>query len=215
MILMVGGEKGGVGKTTLATHLAVARKARGRTVVLVDADSQGTSSTWSDARKEHPEVPQLPCVSLRGGKVHVELKELARHYNDVVVDTGGADSQEFRSALLAAHTLLMPLRPGSFDFWTLLKMQEVVSLAEGFNDALKAVVVLSQVPPTAADRARREATEVLSEMPRFQLLNTMTVFRAAFNHSAGEGLTVDEMARRDPKASSEIAFLHDELYEKA
>ena len=52
MILMVGGEKGGVGKTTLATHLAVARKTAGRMIVLVDADSQGTSSTWFDARKE-------------------------------------------------------------------------------------------------------------------------------------------------------------------
>ncbi|MDJ0390264.1 AAA family ATPase [Roseomonas sp. E05] len=209
---MVGGEKGGVGKTTLATHMAVARKTAGHTVVLVDADSQGTASTWSDARKEHPEVPQLPCVSLRGGKVHVELRELARHYDDVVVDTGGADSQEFRSAMLAADTLLMPLRPGSFDFWTLLKMQEVVALAEGFNDNLQAVVALSQVPPSAVDRARREATEILAEMPRFRLLNCMTVFRAAFNHSAGEGLTVDEMPRRDSKACSEIAFLHNELF---
>src|SRR3954449_11114177 len=101
VILMVGGEKGGVGKTTLATHLAVARKAAGRTVVLVDADSQGTSSTWSDARKEK-DVPQVPCLSLRGGKVHVELRELAQHYEDVVVDTGGADSKEFRSAMLGA-----------------------------------------------------------------------------------------------------------------
>ncbi|MCI0753687.1 nucleotide-binding protein [Teichococcus vastitatis] len=209
---MVGGEKGGVGKTTLATHLAVARKGAGRSVVLVDADSQGTASTWSDARKEHEAVPQLPCVTLRGSKVHVELKELARHYEDIVVDTGGADSQEFRSAMLAADTLLMPLRPGSFDFWTLLKMQEVVAMAEGFNDRLQAVICLSQVPPTASDRARREATTVLAEMPRFRLLRCMTVFRAAFNHSAGEGLTVAEMPRRDPKACSEIAFLHDELF---
>jgi chromosome partitioning protein len=215
MIIMVGGEKGGVGKTTLATHLAVARKTLGSTVVLVDADSQGTSSTWSDARKEHPEVPQVPCVSLRGGKVHVELKELSRHYNDVVVDTGGADSQEFRSAMLASDILLMPLRPGSFDFWTLLKMQEVVSLAEGFNDSLQAVVALSQVPPSAIDRARKEATQILADMPRFRLLNTLTVFRAAFNHSAGEGLTVDEMPRRDPKACSEVAFLHEELFGKS
>lgn len=212
MILMVGGEKGGVGKTTLATHMAVARKAAKRSVVLVDADSQGTASTWSDARKEHPDVPQFPCISLRGGKIHVELRELARHYEDVVIDTGGADSQEFRSAMLAADTLLMPLRPGSFDFWTLLKMQEVVALAEGFNDKLRPTVCLSQVPPTASDRARREATEVLAEMPRFRLLQSMTVFRAAFNHSAGEGLTVDEMPRRDAKACSEIAFLHDELF---
>jgi chromosome partitioning protein len=214
MILMVGGEKGGVGKTTLATHLAVARRAAGQSVVLVDADSQGTSSTWSDARKEK-DVPQLPCVSLRGGKVHVELKELERHYNDVLVDTGGADSQEFRSAMLAAHTLLMPLRPGSFDFWTLTKMADVIGMADTYNEALKVMIVLSQVPPTARDRAKREAAEVLAEMPRFSLLGAMVVFRAAFNHCAGEGLVVSEMSNRDAKACTEIASLHDELFGSA
>lgn len=157
-------------------------------------------------------ISQLPCISLRGSKVHIELKELARHYADIVVDTGGADSQEFRSALLAASTLLMPLRPGSFDFWTLMKMSEVVGMADTYNEELKAMICLSQVPPTARDRARREASEILSEMPRFQLLNSMIVFRAAFNHCAGEGLCVGEMSHRDPKACAEISFLHDELF---
>jgi chromosome partitioning protein len=214
MILMVGGEKGGVGKTTLATHLGVARRGVGRSVVLVDADSQGTSSIWSDARKER-DVPQLPCVSLRGGKVHVELKELAQHYSDVVIDTGGADSQEFRSALLAAHILLLPLRPGSFDFWTLMKMQDVVTMADTYNESLKAMVCLSQVPSTARDRAKREAVAVLSEMPRFTLLKAMVVFRAAFNNCAGEGLCVSEMPHRDLKACTEISYLHDEVFEAA
>ena len=214
MILMVGGEKGGVGKTTLATHLAVARKAAGRSVMLVDADSQGTASTWADARKEK-EVPQLPCVSLRGGKLHAELRELARHYQDVVVDTGGADGPEFRSALLAAEMLLLPLRPGSFDFWTLVKMSDVIAMADSYNEGLRTAVVLSQVPPTARDRARKEAAEVMAGMPRFTLLRTMVVFRAAFNHCAGEGLAVAEMPHRDVKACTEIAFLHDELFKRA
>ena len=129
--------------------------------------------------------------------------------------TGGADSQEFRSALLAADTLLMPLRPGSFDFWTLMKMSEVVGMADTYNEGLRAVICLSQVPPAARDRARKEAGEILREMPRFRLLNATIVFRAAFNHCAGEGLAVSEMPHRDLKACTEISFLHDELFRSA
>jgi chromosome partitioning protein len=211
MILIVGGEKGGVGKTTIATHMAVARATAGRSVVLVDADSQGTASGWSDARKEQP-VSQVPCMSLRGGKVHVELRELARHYDDVVVDPGGADSQEFRSALLAANMLLMPLKPGSFDFWTLAKMQEVIAAAQMYNDSLRVAVCLSQVPPSARDRAAKEAGTVLAEMDGFRLLNTMIGFRAAFYHCAGDGLAVSEMTNRDGKACAEISLLHNEVF---
>lgn len=212
MILMVGGEKGGVGKTTLATHLAADRRRADRSVVLVDADPQGTASTWSDARKDHPEVPQFPCVSLRGGKLHIELKEFGRLYDDVLIDTGGADGPEFRSALLAADVLLLPLRPGSFDFWTLTKMSEVIGLAETYNPQIRSLVLLSQVPPSARDRARREAVQVLDEMPRFQLLDSLVAFRAAFGHCAGDGLTVEEAASRDPKACAEMAFLAEEIF---
>jgi chromosome partitioning protein len=222
LILMIGGEKGGVGKTTIATHMAVARKTAGRSVVLVDADPQGTASVWADARKawiesraeSDKDVPLVPCVTLRGPKVHVELKELAQHYDDVVVDTGGADSQEFRSAMLGADMLLLPLKPGSFDFWTLTKMVDVVSMADTFNEGLQAVVCVSQVPSTARERAAKEARAVLEEMPRFTMLKTMIGFRAAFYHCSGDGLVVSEMKNPDIKARSEIAFLHEEIYGK-
>ena len=88
----------------------------------------------------------------------------------------------------------------------------MVGTADTYNEALKAVICLSQVPPTARDRAQREAAEILTEMPRFQLLNTLVVFRAAFGHCAGEGLVVSEAPHRDTKACTEIAFLHDELF---
>jgi chromosome partitioning protein len=216
MILLVGGEKGGVGKTTLATHLAVLRKRAGHPVALVDVDGQGTASLWADARKDLGEqVSQLPCLSLRGGRVHVELRELARHYEELVVDCGGADSPEFRSGLLAADTVLLPLRPGSFDFWTLAKLDSVLETAESFSPSLQTAVALSQVPVTAYVRARREAEAILAEMPRFHLLRTLIMFRAAFGHCSGEGRIVHELARRDTKACSEITFLHDELYGRA
>ena len=78
-----------MGKTTLVLQLLSVCKALGWSVVLVDADSQGTSSTWSDARKEK-DVPQVPCMTLRGRKVHIGMKELMRHSADVV-DTGGTE----------------------------------------------------------------------------------------------------------------------------
>jgi chromosome partitioning protein len=211
VIVIVGGEKGGVGKTTIATHLAVARKTAGRSVLLVDADPQGTATTWMDMRKDKP-VQQVPIISLRGPKVHADLREQAKHYEDIIVDAGGADSQEFRSALLAADIVLLPLRPGSFDFWTLQKMADVIGMADTYNENLKAMIVLSQVPPSARDRAKKEASVVLEEMPRFQLLNALTVFRAAFNNCSGEGLVVSEMPNRDTKACTEISFVHQELY---
>jgi len=53
---------------------------------------------------------------------------------------------------------------------------------------------------------------VLTDMPRFTLLSAMTVFRAAYNHSAGEGIAVSEMPNRDGKACPEISFVHDAVY---
>jgi chromosome partitioning protein len=78
-----------VGKTTLVPQLSAVCRALGWSVVLVDADSQGSSSTWSDARHEK-DVPQVPCITLCGRKVHIGMKELMRHSADVVY-TGGAE----------------------------------------------------------------------------------------------------------------------------
>jgi chromosome partitioning protein len=213
MILMVGGEKGGVGKTTLAAHLAALQKQAGRNVVLVDTDPQGSASQWAEARRElDDEVAQFLCVSVRGSKVNFELQDMAQVYEHVIVDTGGADSSEFRAALVAADILLMPLRPGSFDFWTLAKMNEILAMVEPVNPRLRTMVVLTQVPATAYERARREADEIISELPRFKLLKTLVVFRAVFGHAVTDGRIVNELDRRDPKACSEINLLHGEVF---
>src|SRR5688572_7738589 len=135
MILTVGGEKGGPGKSTVATTLA-AMRAAGRQVLLVNADAQSTSIHWAAARRDHPEVPQVTAVTMRGQKIHTGIADMASRFDDVVIDTGGHDCVELRSAMVASDRLLMPLRPSQPDIWTLEKMVQIVDQVGVVNDRL-------------------------------------------------------------------------------
>ena len=104
-IILVGGEKGGTGKTTIATNLAAMRAAAGRDVLLVDSDTQGSSSIWSQVRAEGGDQARLTCVSLHGRGIAAEIRQLAERFEDIIIDAGGRDSIELRQAMLAAELM--------------------------------------------------------------------------------------------------------------
>jgi chromosome partitioning protein len=213
MILTVGGEKGGPGKSTIATTLAAMRASTGRQVVLVNADAQPTAVRWSDARRAVDGVAQVTTVTLRGPKIHADIGDLAKRYDDLVIDTGGHDSVELRAALVKSDRLLMPLRASHFDVWTIEKMAEIVGQAQAINPDLTAFVVMNQVPPVSRDRLRSEMVAVMAEWPMFRLLDTVLQFRAAYSAAGGEGLSVQEMKPRDGKAAAEVSFLYREVFD--
>ena len=213
MILTVGGEKGGPGKSTVATTMAAMRAAAGRQVLLVNADAQSTSIHWAAARRDHPEVPQVTTVTLRGPKIHTEIADMAKRFEDVVIDTGGHDCVELRSAMIASDRLLMPLRPSQPDLWTLEKMAEIVEAVSTVNERLQCMLFTNQVPATSRDRLRQAITEIMESWPQFRLLKTSWMFRAAFSSAIGDGLTVHEMKPRDGKAAAEASFLYGEIFQ--
>ena len=89
MIVLLGGEKGGTGKSTMATNLAAIHAINGNDVILVDADKQASSAAWAALRDENGLTPRVPCVQKLGKTLHVEVKELERRYQTVIVDCGG------------------------------------------------------------------------------------------------------------------------------
>jgi chromosome partitioning protein len=100
MITVVGGTKGGTGKSTVATNLAVMHAAAGSDVLLVDADEQGTSTNFTAMRNQtRPEGAGYTCVALTGKAVMTELRRLAPKYQEIVVDVGGANAATQRGAL--------------------------------------------------------------------------------------------------------------------
>ena len=112
MIIVIGGEKGGSGKSCLAQNLAVFLLLKGRDVLLVDADIQGTSTDWTKERNKNDSVPKINAVQA-SGDIRETLLDLQTRYQDIVIDVGGQDSDSFRSAM---HCLRIPtsiLRPRS------------------------------------------------------------------------------------------------------
>ena len=114
--IAVAGAKGGVGKTTLAVHLAVAAVQQGRDVVLVDADPQLSAVRWSERRSSSEPVVLGRAVS----QLAAEMERIAGFGADVViVDTPprawvGADNAALVAAKLA-DVVLVPCRPSILD----------------------------------------------------------------------------------------------------
>lgn len=96
MIVAVAGIKGGTGKTTLATNLAVYRAMNASDVLLVDTDTQGSSMDFSQVREENNLDPSITVSSLTGKQAGSEVNKLSPKFDDVVVDVGGRDTSAFR-----------------------------------------------------------------------------------------------------------------------
>lgn len=213
MILLIGGEKGGTGKTTLATNLAAKRALAGRDVLLIDTDIQGSANYWAQSRDEsEAKRRRVACVQKFGKGLQTEVQDLAKRYEDIVIDAGGRDSIELRAALVVADKAYVPIQPSQFDIWTLDRMDELVSSAQGFNPKLRAYVVISRSSTNPSVSDAKDAAEIMGDFAHLALSGVTIRDRIAFRKAAREGICVDELKQKDQKASDEIGALYKEVF---
>ncbi|CAI8982490.1 AAA family ATPase [Methylocaldum szegediense] len=213
MIILIGGEKGGTGKTTLATNLAAKRALAGRDVLLIDTDQQGSANYWAQSRDESEAKPRrVACVQKFGKGLQSEVQDLAKRYQDIIIDAGGRDSVELRAGLVVADKAYIPIQPSQFDIWTLDRMDELVSSAQGFNPNLRAWVVISRVSTNPSVHESQDAQDILAEFSHLILSGVVIRDRIAYRKAARDGLCVDELKPKDPKASEEIEALYQEVF---
>ena len=153
MIISVGNTKGGVGKTTLAINIAIARALAGKKVWLIDGDRQGTSQTAMSVRCDANYSPGIPCTSYVDGKVlREQVKLQGKNYDDIIIDVGGRDSTTLRAALVLCDVLIVPYQPRSFDVWALQDIAELIDEAASVRDNLLAYAVLNGADPSNAGK---------------------------------------------------------------
>jgi chromosome partitioning protein len=208
MIILIGSQKGGPGKTTVAVNLAVEFARQGKDVCLVDADPQRSAARWHADREEQKHTPAVACVE-KLGNINQTLQDLAGRYDVVVVDVAGKDSREMRTGMVAADTLVVVVRPSQLDLDTLGHMTEVIDQAVDLNPSLEVRGLITQAPSNPSITERHDAGEYLADYPRIRPLDTVIYERKAYRDVIGEGLGVVEW--NNPKAKNEVQALAAEL----
>ncbi|MCP4654863.1 MAG: AAA family ATPase, partial [bacterium] len=114
-VIAVASSKGGVGKSTIATNLAVETARAGLEVLLVDTDPQASSTLFAATRSE--DRPAFRSIQMTKPILHREIPKLSEPYDLAFLDTGGRETTTFRSALTAADLILVPVIPSAYDIW--------------------------------------------------------------------------------------------------
>lgn len=212
-IYAVVGEKGGTGKSVLSTNLAAMRARAGRDVLLIDTDTQGSSSGWQAVRSENGNLAKVSCIQKFGKSLSSEVRDLAGRYQDIIIDAGGRDSIEMRAALLVAELAIMPFQPSQFDLWTVEKMHELLDQGAVFNTQLRAIAVVNQAETNASTTDYLDAKELIADYPGIELLEHPIRKRVAFKRAAALGMGVVEYdTDKHSKAVREITQLYQAVF---
>lgn len=203
-IITVAQQKGGAGKTTLCTHLAVALAARGSRIALLDVDPQGSLGEWFERREQALGSAQtgLGFRTASGWGARRESRALAEDHDFVVVDTPANADREARTAMELAGLLIVPVQPTPADLWA---TGAILELAQ--QEKVNALLVLNRVPPRAklTDTVVAAMSELTGKLATSRLGN-----RVIYAQSLGTGRTAPEL-RRSGAAAEEIAQLTEEV----
>jgi chromosome partitioning protein len=206
MIISVQNQKGGVGKTTLAIHICHALALRSFTILLVDADPQGSARDWAAARADKP---PFSLVALDRPTIHRDLPAIAQNYAHVIIDGPPRVTDLARSAIAAADLVMIPVQPSPYDVWACDEVITLINEAMVFKPGLRSVFAINRKIVNTA--IGRDVAEALAgyDLP---VLRSHICQRVAFAESAASGQTVLEIDG-GKAAAKEINALVDELLE--
>lgn len=200
-VISVLNQKGGVGKTTLSINLAAALKANGHTVLLVDADPQGSSLDWAAARE--PNEPLFSVVSCPKPTIHKTVADIGSGKDFVIIDGAPRVTDLARSCIMASDLVLIPIQPSPYDIWASQEIVNLIQEAGTFKPSLQAAFVINRKIPNTA--IGRDVEGALADF-QFPVIETTIGQRVIFAESAAAGMSVLEQDSKS-QAAKEIRDL--------
>jgi len=189
--LAIVSQKGGVGKTTVAVHIAVAAARAGYSVAIIDLDPQATAAQWGDwrngeTRGDGQGDPNPAVVAAPHARLGPTLKEAEKMGVDLVVlDSPPAADAAAVAAARAADLVLIPTRASAFDLHAIKTTAELVRVAQ------KPAAVLLNAVPARANALIEEVAAVIHSL-NLSIAPVCLVDRAALRHAVINGQTAAE-----------------------
>jgi len=202
MIITVAHQKGGVGKSTIATNLAVEMQ-----LPIIDLDSQHSCYLFSLLRKEEQGKTLQVFTPETVGEIEQILESI--DHNKVIIDSGGYDNDLNRFALLISDIVITPVSPSQIEVFGLLKFAGIVEEAKKYNPSLKVYVLINNADPRSSGE-NRKLQQFIEEDSNFELLKTKLHRRADYRRAYSEGLSVCEY-NPEGKACKEVRALISEV----
>lgn len=231
-VILVGSSKGGTGKSTLCSNLAVALAARGYDVLALDADPQKTLSKFCQRRFANQKAVAdagnaeavaegtgtdtkkvsavVNCMQV-GGDIFDAVQDAKKRYDVVLIDSPGADSPELRSGLLACDIFITPVQASVSDLETLPGVVEMVKVSRRYNKNLVAAVVISRAPTHYKIQEEAQARDFIQDYPDIQLLTSTIHDRKSYRDCLLNGEGVVE-CQAPTAAALELLGLVEELH---
>ncbi len=216
MIISFLNQKGGVGKTTLSVNVAACLARQGHRVLLIDADKQGSATTWASLREDAP----FQVVSMARANMARDALKLAQDYMHTIIDGPPHAEEIARSCIIASDFVALPIEPSGLSTWASDLTVRQVKEAQEFKPSIKCGFVVSRkIGKTVIGRdIRNMATEaglpiLVSEIEqRVAFAEGMTMGQTIFEWAGGSNAAreIEQLTKEIERYVEEDIFGHSE-----